>query len=373
MKKRPFILSLLLLITFFISAQQDDSIKSINNKKNFTDELFSKEGFGAIASMIATIISVGVAIWSNSQKKKFDKELASFNAKLNEQKADYDALLKERLSKYDARLEYEYEARKRLYKEWEPLIFQLIENSSNAYYRIQSLARTTRENNLDNYNYMGHFGYYFISTIYKLFAPLAIFRLMQAKLTFVDLNLDKKIRVQYSLIKQIYLSWTDDFEFARRASLQYTPNVENWKELRLEHPEVYWRQGLPMGILDITISLLLDKDKQRLLTYGEFETSIVDNTYTNKQIELIRDVLLNFHPNKKPILWQILITQAVLYFNLMKLEITDCEDSVKNSSLIEISNEELSKFLISNFEEGNSKNETILKISYQYLSERLKL
>src|ERR1700688_1501373 len=41
----------------------------------------------------------------------------------------------------DARREYEYEARKRLYEECEPLIFQTLESAEVARRRVRSIAR----------------------------------------------------------------------------------------------------------------------------------------------------------------------------------------------------------------------------------------
>lgn len=114
--------------------------------------------------------------------------------------------LEEWKAEQDARREYEYEARKRLYRELEPLIFLLVEHSENAYNHIRELANMARSGNLsinlsttdskDNY--------YLKATIYKLILPMAVFRLMQRSLTLYDLQLEDYFRIQYILAKFLY-------------------------------------------------------------------------------------------------------------------------------------------------------------------------
>ena len=49
----------------------------------------------------------------------------------------------------NARREYEYEAKKRLYQEYEPLLFQFNELADDALRRIIALAREAKGGNLD--------------------------------------------------------------------------------------------------------------------------------------------------------------------------------------------------------------------------------
>jgi hypothetical protein len=83
-----------------------------------------------IAAFIAAAASLIVALISYSGKRKSDRELAQLNAELIETQ-----------ERRKAQRDYEYEARKRLYSELQPLLFQLVEASDNAYWRIQGLAR----------------------------------------------------------------------------------------------------------------------------------------------------------------------------------------------------------------------------------------
>jgi hypothetical protein len=69
-----------------------------------------------------------------------------FSSRANQRDVEkLKAELVERKSERDARRDYEYEARKRLYQEYEPLFFQFTESAEVALGHIQSLAERGRE------------------------------------------------------------------------------------------------------------------------------------------------------------------------------------------------------------------------------------
>src|SRR5215469_6561619 len=140
-----------------------------------------------------------------------------------------------KLQQSNARLGYEYEARKRLYTECEPILFQLIQLSEVARRRIshmptrvkqgrfftreeylrakenQDLDEQQSEENLKNQlGWLSFPNYYMLSTIYHLLAPMAAFKMLQSMLTTVDLDLDPFIKTIYLLAKHLYLSFSAD-------------------------------------------------------------------------------------------------------------------------------------------------------------------
>jgi len=334
-----------------------------------------KEAWGAIAAIIAALIAVASAIYNALQKSKADQNLELYKLEMNKQMADHGAALADRNSVQAARREYEFEARKRLYKECEPLFFRFSDNGINAYYRIQGLARGSRDKTLDARNYLGSYDYYFKSTIYKLFAPIAIYRLMLDKLTLVDLKLDNCLNLQYMVVKQLYLSWTDDFVFANYAGCEYDPNNMDWKTLREAKPQHFWRQGLPMGLLDIVIELLLteDGDHRRLISYGEFEKNINNDDYTRHQLELVKDVLTKFTPETRPVLWNLLVTQAILYRGLINIQYADDVPMDSNGEwykkMFELDVQEVEKFKINagGAEEENKQLSEAMRVAKEYI------
>ncbi|MDX6404845.1 MAG: hypothetical protein QOH70_2300 [Blastocatellia bacterium] len=225
----------------------------------------------------------------------------------------------------DARRDYEYDAHKRLYAECEPLLFQLAELSEHAYHRIYSLARTARLGDLPDW--LDSDGYYLRSTMYKLICPLVIFRLIQQRLTFVDLTLDAHIANQYRLLKFLYLTFTDSFDFASiEPKIDYDPDVEGWKEKREEDQQKHWRQGLYLGILDNLIDALIapiEAGKVRWKTYGEFEREFAeDGSEVRRQFEDFADILERFHPKTRPVLWRMLWTQTLIYKQIIESQST---------------------------------------------------
>lgn len=256
----------------------------------------------------------------NAIKHEYDQKLELHKAQLKAESdstlARLTADLRDTTAERDARRDYEYEARKRLYEEYEPLLFQLVELSENALHRVHSLARTARKGQIPikGDGWLGGPGYYMMSTIYKLLAPIAIFKQMQSRLTFVDMSLDMGIAAQYALSKILYLTFTCDFELAEfQPALPYSPEVKDWKTKRKENPQEYWRQGIALGRLDNALDeLLINNDGQiNLCTFGQCEKlfrSQSDESATN--LSWFTDIFLNFHPSTRPVLWRILITQA---------------------------------------------------------------
>lgn len=269
-----------------------------------------------IAAAIAAVASLIVAMFSFLSTQHNQRKLESLKAVLTEIQAEKDA-----------RRDYQYEARKRLYQQYEPLFFQLVEFSDNALWRIYSLARTAREGNLgpDRVNWLSpksfYYNYYIASTIYKLLSPLVFLKLIQRRLTLVDLAVDPHINDQYALAKWLYISFTESFKLASIAPrLEYDPDCDEWPEKRKQHPQKHWRQAVFAGRLDIAVEALIVRDNSEgwhCMSYGEFESAYRDEKAREK-FSAFADLFLDFHPMMRPILWRVLIVQAHLYEALLR-------------------------------------------------------
>lgn len=273
-----------------------------------------------IVALIAALSSLLVAVVGYFSTRRNQKTLSSIQQSNQRELEALKVELAERQAEKDARRDYEYEARKRLYQECEPLLFQLAEVSGDALYRIFSLARSARRGDItpNDGGWLSGAGYYMATTVYKLLSPTAYLKLIQRRLTLVDLSLDPKVRAHYMLAKALYDSFIDDFGFASiDPVIEYDPNIKDWKKRRKEDPQKYWRQGLTWGRLDLASDGLLVReppDTLRLMNYGEFEEvfSDIDSQLYSVFASLI-DVFNDFHPSTRPILWRILITQAHIY------------------------------------------------------------
>lgn len=224
----------------------------------------------------------------------------------------------------DAKRDYEYEARKRLYHECGPILFQVAELAEGAYFRITGLAGTASHGNLEPgpKSYL-RTDYYLLSTLYRLLAPSAALKLLQRRLTSVDLSLDNGVQRGYILLRQAFLAFGDEFAFAKSGPvLPYTPFDENARAKSKSEPARYWRQGLPLGVIESSIEALLLSGSEglRVMTYAEFESEYnKEGSRVHKEFSDITFLFKDFHPRTRPVLWRMLVTQACLYRALYQL------------------------------------------------------
>ena len=262
-----------------------------------------------LVALITAAISLVLAIFSSWASLRSQRSLEKLKSELAERQAEQDA-----------RRDYEYEARKRLYHECEPLLFQLIEASEAALSHIRGIAARVKATDGRLYSEQ----YYLKTTIYRLLLPCAVFKLITTRLTLVDLQVDRVMYTQYVLAKTVYLSYTDDFRLARLIKrLEYNPYVEGWSEKRKQNPQVYRRQGFPLGRLDNALDALIigeEETKRRFVSFGQFEEKFetLQEEDVKSSLGTARDLFFEFHPSTRPVLWRILIAQALLYRGILE-------------------------------------------------------
>ena len=298
----------------------------------------------AIIALVSSLITAGItAIFA----RKNEIRLKHLENKLAIERAEQDA-----------RRDYEYEARKRLYLECEPILFRFAELSESALRRIYALARNAKDGNLGPERFWLSTDHYFIrSTIYRLIAPMAAFKLLQHRLTNIDLKLDQSINMQYILAKILYYTLSSSPELAQcEPTIPYDPDYirieskdlteDEKRRIRTQYPEKYWLQGLKVGTLDILAEslILVNKDAEsRIKSFGEFEQEFFERADTkttdSKRFEVFTTLFSYFHPKTRPVLWRVLITQAYLYNairNIRKSEDPDLANFDEVKKLFEI-------------------------------------
>jgi hypothetical protein len=273
-------------------------------------------------SIVVALIGAGVSLAVAIVAQVGNRRTSTRVQKLEEERAERSA-----------RRDYEYEARKRLYEECEPLLFQAVELAEAARSRVVSLARTARNGKMavDGSGWLAGPGYYFKSTAYLLFAPATTFRMLQTQLTVVDLGLERRLRTHYELLKLVFQSFNADFDLAERAvpePLPYEPDKTDPGEsdrdkLLASSPQRYARQGVYRGVLDVVVEALIVDDaaseRSRCMTFGEF---LRDWDRSGSDLHGIRGTLFEllggFHPARKPVLWRVLLAQYLLYTVLLR-------------------------------------------------------
>jgi len=290
-----------------------------------------------VVAVVAACASIGAAVVTQILGRRTSKSLAQLSARLAEEaKAG------------DARIDYEYEAKKRLYEECEPLLFQTIELAETARARIKSLARTAKSKHIrsDGSGWLDERGYYFTSTAYQLLAPMTSLKILQRRLTAIDLSLEPRIRLQYEMLKLLFISFASDFELAACSpELLYEPDrtdddQPDRDELLLRDPAAFARQGLYRGTLDVVVEALVhSKDRpndgapvggERCKSFGEFLKEFEDEESTiHSIVPYLDEVFTGFHPQRKPVLWRVLVSQALLYDEFLEPHGADRTDATQ--------------------------------------------
>lgn len=263
----------------------------------------------ALVSLLVSLITRKTSLQNQTKAGEQTKELA-----------ELQDILEGRRALLAARNEYRYKASIRLYEEYEPLLFQLVEASEDALFRIVSLARAARIGQIrhDGSGWLGGEGYYLTSTVYRILCPVAVFSIVRRKLTLVDLTVDSHIASEYDYAKRLYVSLSDDFEFARvEPSLEYDPFSGCSDDVLRSDPARYRRQGVAIGSIDNAAdALITDREAGRpaIMTLGQFATAISDKSSDVwRHVAEMVDIFTGFHPATRPVLWRSLITMAHLY------------------------------------------------------------
>jgi hypothetical protein len=283
------------------------------------------------ASSLAAFIAAGGALavavlgWLGSRSNQ--AKLLEHQSELQRYQRDLkrlEAELAEKKAERDARRDYEYEARKRLYHECSPLLFQLADQAASALSRIQGLAASAAQGNLQpgptSWLTSTRDRYYRTSTEYRLLSPCATLKLLQQRLTKLDLSLDTDFHLTYVLARQAARSLGDDFDIAALGSkaLEYDPHSNKAETLTSKRADIYWQQGVPRGILENAVEALLVKEADgtsRVMTFLEFEQHLTreEDSIIKSAIGRIRYLFADFHPKERPILWRLLLVNACIY------------------------------------------------------------
>jgi hypothetical protein len=214
-----------------------------------------------------------------------------------------------------AQRSYEYDARKQLYAELQPLIFQLVEACDSADRRLGNMARASREGHLapDHTNWLNQSDqYYRLSTAYRFILPVVLFKLCQRRLTLVDLGVDQGIRRQYGLARLIYQTWNDGFDLA-----EAEPKLDYLTEPWSNDPAIHTFQHLVIGELDLVAEAMTTSGpdgKARPVDYGEF-VALVNDPRPEKgpRLKIVLDLFADFRPDRRPVLWRLLMCQYLLW------------------------------------------------------------
>jgi hypothetical protein len=302
-----------------------------------------------IPSIIVTVISAVLAYW-------FQRKQSRLQHQLDQQKTQFDKLA-----------DYKLEAKKRIYQECAPLLFQMVSLSENALFKISdivyhsgklvpgtntcSLVAPGKKFGTEEYNFFKS------NTFYKLFVPIVCFKLLSEKLSKEDLDLEPKMAIQYEIGKYLFYTFSGDRNIAKiLKDDDYEASTE--KDDRL-------RQGIwGAEIEKLCEFFIVRNDMPRLKRYDEFDSEYMKwkngeevSELSKTNLKILENLFHGFNIDEQnKILWRILIDQARMYFALVQ----HGEDHIIKAIKDRLKND------------LNNRNENITKIVTSILEDTLK-
>jgi hypothetical protein len=274
-----------------------------------------------IAALVAAVASLLLGVLNYSQALRLARDRGATDKELENLKTELHHIEK----KQDARVEYEFEARKRLYSEIEPILYEVSHACEEIFNRVANMAQASRNGNLGalptSWLRKDTDGYYRRSTVYRLLRPAALYQLTRRRMTQIDQRLDADITIRLELLSLLSDMITLHFRLSSETpSLQYEPYRSN--------PPLF--QGVYSGHADNAALFLCDQfgsEQERVLTFGEFEQA-----WENKKgvgwdsVGILAALFDDFHPDARPVLWRVLLGTACCSYVLVELAGPDVND-----------------------------------------------
>lgn len=302
----------------------------------------------AFTSLLLALISV---LQSARQRKKLNEQQILIENLRKESASSLESIRHDftiKKSILDARLDYEYEAKKKLYSEYEPLFFQFTEFSTLALNHIKGISWVTFHSVQDSEKWnkeiwMDRSSYYFRETVYKLFCPLAILKLINERLNTVDVRMDSKILIVYKIGKILCSSFQHDYIIAQKMSNSVKVDKEHvdkfgegfklgapfnqsyydeWQKKIVINPEEFeGGEGIRTGQFDSILNELIDQreGKGRVISFNEFESKLTDDKSAD-WLKILELRFAKFDPKVNKILWRLLVIQACLHSIIRKIK-----------------------------------------------------
>jgi hypothetical protein len=167
-----------------------------------------------------------------------------------------------------------------------------------------------------------------VSTLYGLYAPLAVVRSMSRNLTLVDLSLEPRIELQDHLASRLYGSMKDDAILAAHRARDYILSVRSRmaNSARTQSADLLVagpNDGTARGDARSHHCSLLCPSGRRLMGFGEFELLYEDvfndaDERRRKMLAAAANAMYRFRPPDRPVFWRMMFAQARIYQTLLR-------------------------------------------------------
>jgi len=294
----------------------------------------------AVATAIATTVSaILTGMFSIFLKKRADAYLETLKSEQTQilEKMKAELALENKMR--GARIDYEYDARKRLYNEVEPVLFSAHLAASSLRGRLWPFVERIREGKIsqDSEKTWMRDSYYQESTAYRLFLPMIHHRLLSRKMSQLDFTLEPLIGRKFMVLGIFPDIFTAHFDLARvsKHEIPYDPYAAVTQAEGDADPGKYLFQGLVRGEVERLISLMVvgEPSHERPIEWFQFEQQLnLKGSELDKAYAPVRKLLSRFHPETHPVLWRILVSFLLLsefYVRAKRLDIEEYDECVE--------------------------------------------
>lgn len=154
-----------------------------------------------------------------------------------------------------------------------------------------------------------------LSLTYKTVLPLVYLRLIQRTAALTDLDTDELTKRRYRILKQAFVTLTDDFGISSKFNLAYSPNATAKGEAT-----VHSRQGVVVHHLErLADAMIVENDKgRRAMTFGEMEDLAGSSVKFQKELAVLTDLFQSFEFSTRPVFARVLLAYAAVLHVLLR-------------------------------------------------------
>ena len=308
------------LISLYFKGRSDKAVEKLKAElaaKNNEDIETLKAELAAKNNADIETLKAELAAKNNEDIETLRAELASKN---NEAIEKLKAELTHENKLKSARVDYEYDARKRLYKEVEPIIFAAHLAAASVRARLLPMVERLRcdDISLDSKkNWFAIDAYYLRSTAYRIFLPMVFESILSKRISQYDFALEPLIGRKYMALAVFQDIPTGDFDLAQivERKLPYEPYADVSEKERKAEVAKYKFQGIVRGDVQRFTALMTSTagENPLPLEWYQFEQELEnEKSALARAFVPIQNTLFNFHPVTHPVVWRAIIAYVLL-------------------------------------------------------------
>ena len=238
-----------------------------------------------VPALVTGVLSASVAITVSFLTARSQRQLTWLHNNLAEQSAESAA-----------KRSYEYDARKRLYTEVNPQLFQLREACDTSARRLRRIV--SGDIQIDPPKRV-------VSSTERLFAPLVIAQELKRHLTGLDLGLDGSVRAQYVVSRELLWTFHEGMKIA-----EFEPRITYRSPGGPKEPRQHLTVAEVQRLVDF-LTVKEDDGSRRPMKQNELDDMLNDEGLI-RAVKPMSHLFAGADPVSSPVLWRLLLAQVSL-------------------------------------------------------------